>query len=159
MKGFARESYEARKVSQYYALRLLTNSEWDKLDPILRKRTEMIPGGPLRVITRDAPLGYTETPYTPFQIRAIGGFGARVFTIASGTLPTGLTLSTSGVISGIPSPTSGGSYTFTVKVDCDHAIFATGEMTISVIDAKTFLQPSGIGLYLQPDGIHTYIQP
>src|SRR5208282_5601820 len=50
--------------------------------------------------------GYSQT------ISATGGTGAKTFATTSGTLPTGLTLSTAGVLSG--TPTAAGSFSFTV---------------------------------------------
>jgi hypothetical protein len=52
-------------------------------------------------------LAYTQT------ITFTGGTGPYSFSLASGTLPTGLTLSSAGVISGTPS--AAGSYTFAVN--------------------------------------------
>ncbi|PLP99496.1 autotransporter domain-containing protein [Cupriavidus pauculus] len=49
---------------------------------------------------------YTQT------VSASGGTGPYSFTVTSGTLPAGLTLSTAGAISG--TPTAGGTYNFTV---------------------------------------------
>ena len=47
--------------------------------------------------------GYSQT------ISATGGTGAKTFATTTGTLPTGLTLSSAGVLSG--TPTAAGSYT------------------------------------------------
>ena len=48
------------------------------------------------------------------QFTASGGTGQYVWSIASGTLPTGLTLSASGLLSGIPS--ASGTFDFVVQV-------------------------------------------
>src|SRR5262249_35112524 len=50
--------------------------------------------------------GYSQT------ILATGGTGARTFSVLPGTLPTGLTLSSAGALTG--TPTVSGSYSFTV---------------------------------------------
>ncbi len=47
------------------------------------------------------------------QMQTAGGSGPVTFTLAAGTLPPGLTLSTTGLISGTPA--ASGSYTFTVN--------------------------------------------
>src|SRR6185369_15435547 len=50
--------------------------------------------------------GYNQT------ISATGGTGARTFAVSAGSLPTGLSLSTAGVLLG--TPTAAGSFSFTV---------------------------------------------
>jgi hypothetical protein len=50
--------------------------------------------------------GYSQT------INAVGGTGTITFSLSAGTLPSGLTLSTAGILSG--TPTTAGSFTFTV---------------------------------------------
>jgi hypothetical protein len=52
-------------------------------------------------------------PYA-YQLLASGGRGSYVWSLASGTLPLGLTLSSGGIISG--TPTKASAYTFVVKV-------------------------------------------
>ncbi len=52
-------------------------------------------------------------PYS-VQLSAVGGSGTYTYSITSGQLPPGLTLSSDGVISG--TPTAGGSYSFVVGV-------------------------------------------
>jgi hypothetical protein len=67
------------------------------------------------------------------QIDASGGTGPYVFTVASGTLPAGLTLSSDGLLSGIPS--TAGSEIVTIRaVDDDDGCFEETTFTI-VIDA------------------------
>ena len=58
------------------------------------------------------PLGRSGVAYSQ-QITASGGTGAYVFTILSGTLPAGLTLSSAGLLSGMP--TAAGSSTVTIR--------------------------------------------
>jgi uncharacterized delta-60 repeat protein len=62
--------------------------------------------------------GYSQT------IAASGGTGAKTFAKTSGTLPTGLTLSSAGVLSG--TPTAAGSFTFTITVT-DATAASTGQ--------------------------------
>jgi len=52
--------------------------------------------------------------YGPFTLGAIGLVGTPTWAIASGNLPDGITLSGVGVLAG--TPTSGGTFSFTVKV-------------------------------------------
>ena len=57
------------------------------------------------------PIGTTGTSYSQ-TITATGGIGANTFAVTAGTLPTGLTLSSGGVLSG--TPTVAGTYNFTI---------------------------------------------
>jgi hypothetical protein len=64
-------------------------------------------------ISGDPPDGSTTIEYS-FTFTATGGLEPYKFTVKSGTLPAGLTLSTAGVLSG--TPTTAGNYSFTVRV-------------------------------------------
>ncbi len=64
-------------------------------------------------ISGDPPDGSTAIAYT-FTFTAAGGLAPYKFTVKSGTLPAGLTLSTAGVLSG--TPTTAGNSEFTVRV-------------------------------------------
>jgi hypothetical protein len=66
-------------------------------------------------------------------ITAIGGTGSLTFATSAGTLPTGLTLSTSGVVSG--TPTTPGSYTFTVMATDTVGVSDSHSYTIAVSPA------------------------
>ena len=65
------------------------------------------------ITTLQLPSGQNGVPYNQ-TIAASGGVSPLTFTISSGALPAGLTLSTTGVISGTPN--TSGSSAFTVKV-------------------------------------------
>jgi hypothetical protein len=72
-------------------------------------------------INQAEPGIYTDSLYNALegesykkQLLAYGGDGSYVWTIASGALPAGMTLSSSGILSGIPTET--GSFSFDVKV-------------------------------------------
>ena len=69
---------------------------------------------PLQITTTSLPDATVGQPYSA-QLAATGGTTPYKWKISSGTLPAGLTLSTSGLISGTPSSTATTS-TFTVKV-------------------------------------------
>jgi hypothetical protein len=62
-------------------------------------------------------------------LTASGGSGPYTFTKTSGSLPPGLTLSPAGVISG--TPTSNGTFTFTVQATDSHG--CTGSRTYSLV--------------------------
>ncbi len=67
----------------------------------------------LTIVTSSLSNGTVGTGYTQ-TIAASGGAGTYTFSIASGSLPGGLTLSSSGTITGLP--TASGTFTFSVQV-------------------------------------------
>jgi large repetitive protein len=71
------------------------------------------PQPPLQVTTGSLAKATTGTAYSA-TLAASGG-GSLTWTVSNGSLPGGLSLSSSGVVSG--TPTAAGSYTFTVRVD------------------------------------------
>jgi hypothetical protein len=87
------------------------------------------------------PLTISQTSLTPkatvvgtaysFQFSAQGG-GTQTWSIQSGALPTGLALSSGGLLSG--TPTAAGDFTFTVKVT-DGTRSATQTFTLTVVNA------------------------
>src|SRR5204862_7221236 len=68
-------------------------------------------------------------------VTASGGTTPYTWSLASGTLPTGLTLSSSGAISGTPTVT--GTSNFTVKVTDANSNTATQGLSITVNAALT----------------------
>jgi Putative Ig domain/Beta-propeller repeat len=58
------------------------------------------------------PSGAIGVAYSPVTIAATGATGTVTFAVTSGALPSGITLTTAGVLSG--TPTQGGSFPFTV---------------------------------------------
>ena len=81
----------------------------------------------LMVTTASLPNGVQGTPYSQ-TLTATGGTGTNTWTLASGSLPAGLALSTAGVISGTPTATGS---TFTVQV-VDGVQTAQKSLTITV---------------------------
>src|SRR5204863_6924611 len=67
----------------------------------------------LQITTASLQKGTVGTPYTA-SFAASGG-GDLTWSLSAGSLPAGLTLGSSGVLSG--TPTGAGSYMFTVRVD------------------------------------------
>jgi len=73
------------------------------------------------IVTAAIPLSMSGTPPNGtvgysynFSFSATGGMAPYVFSVSLGTVPAGLSLSASGVLSGVP--TTAGSFSFTVKV-------------------------------------------
>ncbi len=72
-------------------------------------------GGPatLQITPASIPPGTMGSIYGPLQFFATGGTGQLTFSISSGALPTGLSLSSAGVLSGTPTQT--GTFSFKVS--------------------------------------------
>ena len=88
----------------------------------------------LSVATTVLPAGRTGTPYSR-QLEASGGLTPLSWSMTSGLLPPGLTLSTSGLIAG--TPTTAGTYPFVVEVRDSSAPqeVATRALTITISQA------------------------
>lgn len=77
---------------------------------------------------------------TTFNATASGGSSPYVFTLDSGTLPTGLTLATNGTISG--TPTQAQAFTFTLRATDVNTNFGTRQYTITVGVVTITVQPT-----------------
>jgi hypothetical protein len=71
--------------------------------------------------------------YPSVTLSASGGIAPLAWSIAFGTLPTGMALSTGGVLSGIP--TQSGSFSFTVKATDANGCFDTKALSFTVSPA------------------------
>lgn len=81
------------------------------------------------------PSAIIDQPYGPYQLIAIGGTGTHTWSLFSGSLPYGMTLSANGVLAGTPSidPSTGvytGVYNFTVRAT--DSVGGTGEQTLTL---------------------------
>ena len=81
------------------------------------------------------PNGEVSIPYTD-TLAATGGTGPFTYAITTPGLPAGLTLSSTGVISGTPT-TAGGPTSFTVTVTDNNGLTATQALTITIAAAPT----------------------
>jgi len=92
---------------------------------------------PVEIITTSLSDG-TVGEYYSRTLQATGGTPSYTWTLHSGTLPTGLSLSTSnnnGIISG--TPTTANTYSFTIKVTDSESQTDTQTFTITIIDTGT----------------------
>lgn len=110
----------------------------DRFDDRVRKITSVTNAPPfifnppsgLTVATKGLPHGTVGTAY--FQtLSAVGGASPYTWSISSGSLPAGLTLSSAGAISG--TPTTAGASTFAVKVTDSTGVTATQSFTLTVV--------------------------
>jgi hypothetical protein len=89
------------------------------------------------ITTASLPSAEVAQPYSA-TLAASGGVSPLAFSITAGALPAGLTLSSSGTISG--TPTSASSSTFTVEVTDAYGVAATAGLSLSV-SAAPFTPP------------------
>ncbi|WP_250634206.1 putative Ig domain-containing protein [Pinirhizobacter soli] len=88
------------------------NVAWLAAPQVQRTFAVVVPGGAVTLNTTPLPVGTGGTPYSA-TFTATGGATPYTFT-ETGALPTGLTMTSAGTISG--TPTSAGTYPITVKV-------------------------------------------
>ena len=84
----------------------------------------------LAITTTSLPGGTVNQTYNATTLEAVGGTGEYTWSIVSGNLSEGLSLSTAGVISG--TPTAEGTSNFTVQVN-DGETNVTAELSIVVV--------------------------
>jgi hypothetical protein len=96
-----------------------------------------VAGVPLTITTTSVPNGTTNTAYSAF-LYAGGGTTPYTWVVSSGSLPTGLTMSTSGDITGVP--TTAGGYPFSVKVtdSSSPANTATASFSITISQGTAY---------------------
>ena len=80
------------------------------------------------------PQGWTNTVYSD-TLTVSGGQAPYAWTVSSGSLPAGISLSSDGVLTGQPTVT--GTFAFTVKVTDAKAQFATQALSITVAQGVT----------------------
>jgi len=96
---------------------------------------------PLSILTASIPVAVAGSPYTQ-QLAASGGLPPYNWTIASGALPTGLTLDGStGMISG--TTTDKGSFNFVTSIIDQTHSNATKSLSLAVVGANTVPQVGG----------------
>jgi hypothetical protein len=107
----------------------------------------------LAISTTGLPAGVVGQAYSA-QLNATGGATPYSWSVASGALPAGLTLSSSGAISG--TPTTAGTSTFTAEVKDVNLLTAQQSFTIAINAAGTGITcaPTGSGVcyYVSPTG-------
>ncbi len=69
--------------------------------------------------------------YGPVTFSQTGGVGTTTFSLAAGSLPTGMTLSAAGVLTGTPTTT--GTFTITVRATDSNGCFGEVTVTLSVV--------------------------
>ncbi|MCX6006646.1 MAG: putative Ig domain-containing protein, partial [Chloroflexi bacterium] len=88
------------------------------------------PGIPLSITTSSLASGKTGANYSA-TLAATGGTNSYTWTLTDGSLPTGLTLSSTGVISGTPATAATNSFSITVTDTKSHTANKTLSITIA----------------------------
>ncbi|MBI4890383.1 MAG: putative Ig domain-containing protein [Acidobacteria bacterium] len=100
----------------------------------------LAPANPLTITSTGLPRGTAGTAYSQ-AFAAAGGTAPYTWSVASGTLPLGLTLSPAGVLAGTPA--AAGAYTFTARVADSLGAAATAVFTVEV-GASGVLSRAGV---------------
>jgi hypothetical protein len=87
------------------------------------------------------PNGFTGTAYNQ-TVTASGGSGSYTFAVTSGALPTGLSLSSAGAITGTPS--AGGPFTFTVQATDGGANTGSKSYTVTIGSNSLTVSPASL---------------
>jgi Malectin domain/Putative Ig domain len=92
---------------------------------------------PVQITTSSLPSGQAAVPYST-TLAAIDGTSPYKWSITSGALPAGLTLASSGTISG--TPTTSGTFSFTVHVadSASSPTSASANLSITIAAASTY---------------------
>lgn len=98
-------------------------------DTATKSLSIVVTANPIVISPTSLPEGMVGLAYTS-TITASGGLAPYTFTLSTGSLPTGVTLSASGALSG--TPTTSGSVTFTVKVADSETVPATATQSYTV---------------------------
>ncbi len=105
--------------------------------------------GPLAVATTSLSDGVVGAAYSQ-TLTAMGGAGGYTWTLTSGSLPAGTTLSSAGLISGTLTTT--GTYSFTVTVTDLSGQSASAPFTVNVVVSNPVPAGSHILFIIQPPG-------
>ena len=94
------------------------------------------------VPAQNLPAGAVQAGYTTTSLTESGGTGPFTWALnsAANTFPPGLSLSTAGAISG--TPTTEGTYNFSVKVTDSKSNSGTGNLSITIAPASLALSPA-----------------
>jgi beta-lactamase superfamily II metal-dependent hydrolase len=108
---------------------------------LLPRFTEDIEGSGCSAVTIAGTLGggIVNTGYSQ-ALTASGDTGPYTFSVASGTLPAGLTLSAGGVLAG--TPVTGGTFTFTVRAVTAGGCFGLAPHSVTIINPAPMLSAS-----------------
>jgi dienelactone hydrolase len=118
----------------------ITLTVTDSSSPHLTTResiTLTIKDSPLVISASQPPAGFQSTPYPGFSFTASGGSQPVTWRVSSGSLPAGLALSTTGILSGTPSGSTGSTFTVTATDSATSPESAQRQFTITISPATS----------------------
>lgn len=101
--------------------------------------TLVVKAQPITITTVSVPNGVVGTAYSQ-SLAATGGAGGFTWSVTAGSLPSGLTLASSGTISGTPTAT--GTFNFTAQVKDSVGTTASQVYTVSIASPLTITTTS-----------------
>ncbi|HEV2245154.1 MAG TPA: S8 family serine peptidase, partial [Terriglobia bacterium] len=131
ISGATSSNYTLTGADSNFSIRsLVTGSNSGGSATAVSAQTAIVPVSPLGIATTSLPGGTQNVSYST-ALAANGGIPPYSWSIASGTLPSGLSLASStGVISG--TPTGSGTSSFTVRVSDSRSVTATQALSLTV---------------------------
>lgn len=96
--------------------------------------------GSLAVTSPAIPSGVFGTLYPNIQFGAPGGIGTVTFAITGGALPSGMSLSSTGLLSG--TPTQGGNFNFTVTASDANSCSGSSSYVLAINTAASVVVPT-----------------
>jgi hypothetical protein len=110
--------------------------------------TLVIGAPPITISPATLPAGTVGTPYSQ-KLTATGGAGGYAFALGAGALPGGLTLSSSGLLSG--TPTAAGAFNFEVSVTDSKQVTVTQPFQLIINPPLPTPSITGVGSTAPPD--------
>ncbi|MFN8223990.1 MAG: Ig domain-containing protein [Gaiellales bacterium] len=101
-----------------------------------------------RIVNQNLPDGNINVAYGPIQLSTAGGAASGGWSIAGGTIPAGVTLSTSGVVSG--TPTESGDFEFIAKAVQSSTTSDTTKFKLHVNAPLALNGPGGLPVTKEP---------
>ncbi len=114
------------------------------------------PASTLTLTSPPLPAATVDDSYGPVTITASGGSGSYTFALAAGSkLPAGLTLTSAGVLSGIPTTTSGSPFRFTIVATDKSNSGLTGSQAYTLtVDPAITLGPTTLAVATVADAVN-----
>jgi large repetitive protein len=102
---------------------------------------------PLQIESTTLKAAEVGLDYGKVSLQAFGGLPPYSYMVGPGAVPGGMTLSTDGVLSGMP--TAAGDFTFTVQVTDSRGVTAGAEDSIDVVSALTLAASHSGTIYVE----------
>ena len=148
-------------TTYYYFFRATNAVTVAKATPIYTAQSSFATTSTLGVSTTSLAQGTEGSNYSQ-TLTSAGGTGTKTWTLVSGTLPTGLSLSSSGVISGTPAAGTMGSVDLVFRVTDGAVTPATADsitLTLTIVAAASVANPGVENLKTTQADIYVTVNP